>query len=396
MKHFFVLLLLAAFPSLFAQSEAETLKAAKALVETKKYESAFRVLDKFDRDNKNPEIVLMKQDILLNYFVTSMMHQMFALKDLEKDEEIMDYRGKEGSFSMHTFPANEILDTLIAANPGNCRLYKALGDYYYDCYLRYGGRWLQPDVEVLALAHSNYTKAIEGKCGDYMSHYVLGYLDLMNEKYAECIPHFLESIKMDKNYPSSHYNLAYAFLYTDDRQNAIKYASNARELYKDPGYKGDAARMVAQAYNELKDVPNTIANYELSDSIDPNNYYTLKPLLAAYVSSNNTKAAAMLETFYNLAPENPTIYSDLEAIYIGKGRDGELIAFYNGKLKEVKDNSKISGNLHFFLASLYIHTDKPKAKEHFLKAKEQFSTLFEPDHEVFGIIEEGLNSIDEK
>jgi len=389
-----MLLAMAASLSISAQNQSDVLKQADALIAAKKYETAFKELDNFDPDNKNPETVLKKQDILLNYFVTSMMHQMFALKDLEEHEDIMDYRGEEGQYSMYMFPSNEILEGLISENPENCRLYEALGDYYYDVYLRYGGNWLKSDEEVLSLAKANFTKAIEGRCEDYMSHYVLGYLELINENYTGSIPHFLKSIALDKNYPTSHYNLAYAYLYTDDRQNCIKYATNAMELYKDIGYKADAARMVAQAYHEMEDYKNAMDKYALSDNIEPDNYYTLKPLLLLYVKEKHPKAAATLSRFYNLAPENPTIYDDLEAIYGSNGVENELIDFYKAKLEEPGNTDKISGNLNFFMGSLHMPENKALAKEHLIKAKEIFAKVFDPGHEVFGIIEEGIKQAD--
>lgn len=99
--------------SVFGQTETETIKKAKELIVNKKYESAFKVLNGFDPKNRNPEIVLLKEDIALNYFVSSIMHQMFAFKDLEKNEDIMDYRGKKGSFGMYMFTLDKVLDSLI-------------------------------------------------------------------------------------------------------------------------------------------------------------------------------------------------------------------------------------------------------------------------------------------
>lgn len=389
MKYFALLIFLTASLTLSSQNEKATLKSVTTLVADKKYDSAYRELDKADPDNKDIDIVLMKQDILLNYFVTSMAHQMFALKDLESHEDIMDYRGEEGQFSMYLFPANEILDSLIAAHPDNCRLYKARGDYYYDVYMRYAGRWLKSDEELLASVQEDYTTAIEGKCADYMSHYSLGYLKLINEEYAGSMPHFLKSIELHKEYPSSHYNLAYAYLFTDDHKNALLYARNALERYSDIQYKADAARMIAQIYMELRDTKNAMDSYILADNIEPDNYYTLKPLLLLYIKDSHPKAAATLSRFYNLAPDNPTIYTDLEAMYADSGKETDLISFYKSKLKDFNDD-EILGNLNFFLGSLYISSDKKLARTHFLVAKEHFAKIFRPDHEVFGIIEEGL------
>src|ERR1700759_437737 len=100
--HFFKLLsviLLLAMPWLaYSQSADDAIKTAQKLITEKKYDSAFEVLEKADPNNKNADVVIEKEDIVLRYFVTSIMHKVFALKDLKPDEDIMDYRGKNGSF----------------------------------------------------------------------------------------------------------------------------------------------------------------------------------------------------------------------------------------------------------------------------------------------------------
>lgn len=374
----------------FGQTENETIKKANDLIANKKYESAFNLLDSFDSKNSKPDIVLLKADILLKYFVTSIMHQMFALKDLEKNEDIMDYRGKEGSFGMQMFQVDSILESLIKIYPNNCKLYKGLGEFYYEAHLKYGGKWLKDDSELFPLMQTNFQKAIDGNCADYLSHYVLGYTNLAQEKYEKSIPYFLKSIELNKDYPSSHYNLAYAYLYTDDRQNALKFAKNSLDLYTDQTYKSDAARMLGQIYTELKDDNNALANYELADKIDPGNYYNLKPLLNIYVKTDNKKTNETAKVFFNLAPANSTIYNDLEDIYYGNKKENDLITFYKSQLSASKDNDKIQGNLNFYLGKIYIDTDKKLAKEYFLKAKDIFSKVYDKEHQVFKAIDEGL------
>ena len=154
--------------TVFGQTEIETIKKANDFIAEKKYETAFNLLDKFDPTNDKPNIVLLKEDILLNYFVTSIMHQMFALTDIKKDEDILDYRGKEGSFSMQMFQVDSILTRLIKIYPTNCKLNKGLADYYYEVHLKYGGRWLKDDKELFPLIQTNFQKAIDGNCADYL------------------------------------------------------------------------------------------------------------------------------------------------------------------------------------------------------------------------------------
>lgn len=376
--------------TVFGQTEIETIKKSNDFIADKKYETAFNLLDKFDPTNDNPEIVLLKEEILLNYFVTSIMHQMFALKDINKNQDILDYRGKEGIFTMQMFKGDSILTRLIKIYPNNCKLYKGLGDYYYDAHLRYEGNWLINDDELIPLMQKNYQKAVDGNCADYLSYYVLGYLNLIQEKNKESIPYFLKSIELNDKYAISHYNLAYAYLFTDDRENALKYAKNSFDLYNEKEYKSDAARMVGQIYTELNDDKNALMYFEMADKIDPENYYNIKPILYLYIKTNYKKSDEMTKAFFNLAPENPTIYSDLEDIYLSNNKEDELIEFYKSQFSTFKDNKKVQGNLNFYLGRIYLDKDKKLAKEYLIKAKEFFEKVFEKDHDVFNAIDDGL------
>ncbi|HPB57468.1 MAG TPA: hypothetical protein PLL49_03060, partial [Bacteroidales bacterium] len=356
MKRIIILFLTLCSFTVFGQTESETIKKANEFIADKKYETAFKLLDEFDPQNDKPDIVLLKEEILLNYFVTSIMHRLFALKDIDKEEDILDYRGKEGSYGMQMFEVDSILTRLITIYPDNCKLHKGLADYYYDVHLRYSGRWLLDDDELFPLIETNFQKAVDGNCADYLSYYVLGYLNLAQEKTKESIPYFLKSIELNEDYASAHYNLAYAYLFTDDMENALKYAKTSLDLYNDNEYKSDAARMVGVIYTELNDDKNALKYYEMADKIDPENYYNIKPMLNLYLKSNNKKAGETTKAFFDLAPANPTIYNDLEEIYFSYQKEKDLIAFYKTQFSEFKDDNKIQGNLNFYMARIYLYT----------------------------------------
>jgi len=374
----------------FGQTETETIKQANDLIANKKYESAFKLLDDFDHNNNKPDVVLLKEDIVLNYFVSSVMHQIFALKDLENNENIIDYRGKTGSYNMYSFAVDSILNDLIKIYPTNCNLYKGLGEFYYEAYSKYGRKWLKSDSELFQLIQSNLQKAIEGNCSDYKSNYALGYINLIQKKYKECIPYFLQSIEIKKDNADAHYNLAYAYLFTDDRENALKYAKNSFDLYTDQEYKSEAARMIGQIYTELNDDKSALTYYELADNTAPGNYDNIKALLRLYIKLGDDKAQETTKSFFKLAPDNPTIYNDLREIYFRNNKVNELIDFYKSQFSEFKNDEIIQGNLNFYLGQIYIETDKKTAKEYLLKAQNIFSKIFEKNHQVFEVISEGL------
>jgi len=373
-----------------AIGQDKVVNRANNFIATKKYESGFKLLDSIDPKNSIPAIVLLKEKIALNYFVSSIMHQMFAFKDISEDENIIDYRGKEGSFGMFQFPINNIIDSLIKVYPDNYELYKGLGDFYYEVQQKYGKEWLIEDSILSVLIEKNYQIAIEHNLGDDHIYYVIGFQLLSQKKNKEAIPYLLKSVELKSNFADANYNLAYAYLFTDDRGNALKYAKKSFELYNDSSYKGDAARMIGEIYEELKDDKNAIANYEVANKFDMNNYHNMKPLLYLYVKTDNTRRKDLLNSFYNLAPDKSIIYNDLEDIYFENKKKTELIEFYKMELLKYEGDKKISGNLNFYLGRAYLDSDKQTAKKYFSRAKDIFATIYEKDDQVFKTIEELL------
>jgi tetratricopeptide (TPR) repeat protein len=388
MKRALLLLLLPILATIcYAQTEPETIAKANKLIDNKKYESAYALLDKFDPDNGRPDVVLLKEDIVLQYFVTSINHQMFGLKDLEKNEDIEDYRGKDGTSSIKVFEVDKALDSLIKAYPNNCKLYKGLGNFYYEASAKYNGQWLKGDEELNPLIVENNKKAIAGGCDDYYTNYLTGEVLISEKKYKEGIPYFVHSIELNKDYADAYYNLAYAYMYTEDLKNALKNAKLSLDKYEDPANRSDAARMMGEICYEMKDYNKAIANYEQADKIKPNDYYNLKPLLGLYVKTGNKKADETQRAFFSLAPEIPQLYNDLEDIYFDNKKEEDLAAFYKAQLPMYVNEPKVAGGINFYLGKIYIDTDKPLAKKYLLSAKEQLSKVYKEDEEVFGVID---------
>ncbi len=374
----------------FAQTNDSIIRKAKTLIAQKKYESAYNLLEKADPSNEKPDVVLLKEDILIKYYVTSIMHQMFALKDLNKDEDISDYRGTNGAYNIHVFPADSILLNLLKKYPDNCKLNKGLGDYYFEVLLRYGGNWLKDKETLMQLTQTYFQRAVEGKCADYFAYYALGYIRLIQQKLKESIPYFLQSIKLNDQYPSARYNLAYAYMFSGDLKNALKHAKKSLELYDAPEYKSDAARMTGQIYWEMNDNAHAIKYFETANQIDPGNYYNLRPLLALYLETENPKTMETTKRFFDLDPENPTIYNDLEELFMNNNKLDTLIDFYKSQFQAYHNNMKVQGNLNFYLGRIFLNKDKKKAKIYFSKARQIFEKVFSKKHPVFNVIDKAI------
>jgi hypothetical protein len=392
MKQILTFILIFSFSILYGQNK--TIDKANKLIEGKKYESGIKILNDADPDNDNPEIVIAKTNLYLNYFVTSIMHQMFALKDLEKDEEIMEIRGSEGSFSMFTFAPDSILLRLIDKYPEKYELNKTLGYFYHEVHLKYPQNWLQPDSAVVKHFFDNYRIAYDNGIYDYWSSYGIGYAYLMKSDYKNAIPYLKKSTELKNDYPSSHYNLAYAYLYTDQREKGIESAKIAMDLYDYPQYKADAIRLIAVTYSELNKLEKSWDYYVQADIIYPNDYYTLKPLLDLEITLNKKTYKDKTKQFFLLAPGNPTIYQDLTTMYWNNNKQEELIEFLKGQHENYLNDNKVNGNLYFYIATIqYDNEDLKNAKINFEKSREIFKKVYEPNHRVFEVIDSYLKEI---
>ena len=387
MKKIILLTLVANF--LVSYSQNNVIEEVNGLIKNRKYESALKVLNDADPDNQDPELVIAKTDLLLNYYTKSNRHRMFAIKDLEPGEELVELRSNlMVNFPMFTFNPDSLINRLIAEYPDNFSLRKTLGNYYYEVHIRYNGKWFEPDSIIINSLLENYKIAYEHGIYDYWSVYCIGYGYLVKGDYKESVFYFEESIKLRNDLPLSYYNLALAFLYDNQREKSIENGIKAFELYDYPPYKADAARMIAVTYQELAQNDSALVYYLKADSIQPNNQYTLKSLLDLEMLMGKENYKKRTKEFFNLAPGNPRIYQDLMQIYWSNNKEDELIAFFESLKSYYQADKEVLGNLFFYIATIqYDKRDYQNSKINFEKSREIFKEVYKPNHKVFGVID---------
>lgn len=375
----------------FSQDKKASIEKAKSLIAEHKYNSAFNELAKSDPENQDVETVLLKEEIVLEYFVMSISHQMFSLMDIGKDENIMDFRGQESTSDMIMFSPEEALMNLEKSGVKDCRIYKGLAYLYFEVHLKYGE--YPGEQDIFSLMAQNAQSAIDGKCADFLTHYIRGYDYVIHEDYENAKKHFISSIEMNNMYPSAQYNLAYIFMIQGDNDNTIKYGKEAYEKYDDNTYKSDAARMVAGVYLDTKNTKLAIEYLEKADMIDPGNVYNLGMLVEAYLDASNTLYKAKTQELFFVEPDDTEMYFQLNDLYSLHNKQKELISFYEDRLKEYKEDHGVAGLLHYFMASLQKETDKKAAKKNLIASKEHFTIILEPGSEVFQAIDEALEEV---
>ena len=369
-------------------SQNSPLEKANKLIEDRKYASAMKVLNEADPQNQDPGLVIAKSDLVLNYFTKSIMHKIFGLKDLEKNEDLMQLRGGEGNFDMQAFDPDSILNNLIQKQPDNYKLRIALGNYYLEVHDKYPEGWFEPDSIVVQKFKDNYIEAYKNGISDYWSLYGIGNAYLIEKDYKNSIPYFEKSIELKNDYATCHYNLAYAYMYTDQQEKGISSAKKSMDLYVDPDYKSDAAKMMGVMYRELKQNEKSLEYYYQANTIKPNDYNTLKPMLELETALNKETYKGTTKEFFLLAPGNPTIYQNLIQIYGSINKQDELIDFLEKEKPDFKSDNKVNGNIFFYIAAIQYNKDDFKnSKANFETAKEIFKMVYPSDHGVFSVID---------
>ena len=359
-----------------------------ALVEQRKYSDAFSFLNELDPNNENPDALRRKIDICVDNYIMSIGHQLFALKNLEEGEYVKELRGKEGNYNMYSLDVSTIAPPLMEKYPDNYKLKFAIGRYYHSMHLNCGNCSMSA-ADCIAEFERLFEECYKNGVFDYFSSYGIAYAKINKQQFKESIPYFLKSIELNDEYPSSHYNLSYAYLYVDERENCIKYAKNAFDRYDYQAYKADAAKIVATAYNELKDFENAYKYYSIANDVNAGDYYTLAPLLNLSLYLKKEGTTKLRDQLFLIDSDNPTIYNDLIQAYYEFGDINELLSYFESLKSKYKKDFATLGSLHFYTGKINLEEgNQEKGKELLASAKTELLKVYPKDHQVFPVIDQ--------
>ncbi len=360
------------------------IKQADVLLKLRKYESAFLLLGGYEGENQF--IIAKRIDIVVNFFADSMMHKMFALKDLEEGEDLMELRQSENSYVMYKFDPEQYA-CLVDNNPRYTVLAKSLGDYYYDAFYRYGDDWVYDSHTSLEKAYIYYSIARKGGVFDYMTLANEAHYLLTIKNTEEAIALLDQSIEMNPDYPTNHYNLAFAYNETNQKDLAIEEAVKAYKLYKVAAKRYDAIIMAVKLSMETGNLKlaeellleTVVAFPKASDPV----YY----LIYLYLKQKNfNKAEEIAMATFSGYPTYPSVSGMILNAYDKAGQVDKYIALVSTMIHAYTDD-EILGNLYYHRALGYIKLDnKDKALFDIKEAEQHFNYVLNSDHQVFGEI----------
>lgn len=381
-KQIITILLFTGYYLVQAQSVTEIIKNASDLMDKHKYESAFVYLERGDTSNANPDIFLMKLQLALNNSSSNSGLLLFSFTD-DTSSAVNESPVITGQ---HIFYVLEIADNLLTQNPDNCNLYKGLSAYYNEAYQRYGNSWRMPPADILKMTDSLTDKVINLGCSDFSTYYIKGFTKLAQANTNEALTYLRKSNLIQPDVAEVNYYLAVAHLYLNDLDSSLLLANLAYKQYSDAVGKANASRLAAEDYYQMKKDSDAVFFYERSNVLQPNNYYTLQPLLELYVKRDNPAEGKLLDKFYHLNPSAIDIYRDLNSIYLNNQKETKLIKYYEKQLTQYADSTVISGNILFFSGELLMKSNPKAAQDYLKRAATKFHEIYADDNPVFEAI----------
>ncbi|UOG74928.1 tetratricopeptide repeat protein [Hymenobacter tibetensis] len=236
-----------------ASTETQTLEKASQLILDRKYESAFKLLNRFDPKHRRPAIVLKQTELALNYNLRSREYEGFGFRDLEPLERLDSLRARYPRAAIpYPFPVERILLSLKKQYPTNYKISRALGDYYYQVLQCECAEAEKSPNTLMSLIVRNYSLAHAHGYGDVSSYYALGYVRMSQGRFAESVPHFKRAVQLRPSYALAYFNLAYSYNELKQLENAKEAALTAATLFTDdPQMKGDATYLAEDIERRL-------------------------------------------------------------------------------------------------------------------------------------------------
>ena len=352
--------------SLFAQRNAYSgadnktqiaLANADMLIEQRQYATAFGSLSM-----DNEFFIAKKIEIATNFFVQSLMHQMFVIVNLTEDQSLRELRTNlSGSFNMTYFDPAKIIQEYVEKNGPKPILDYALGLYYSDVLRRYQGQWLISDQELVNNTITYLLKAYENDCWDSWSMSELAYAYMKNGEYETAIKYY--SIKLDQKEEFSiddDYNFGLCNFFCNNYAAAQKYMEKSIKNYEDnPDYLYDTYWVLSAIYINTKQYDEAQKALDNCRSLDCGDYRLDQRYISFYaILKNKEKVLLASADFFQVGPENPSVPQFIIQEYFDRSIESWLPDFFEQELNRPDLSIGTLQNLYFHYAASLSYLDK--------------------------------------
>ena len=345
-----------------------------ALIEQKQYQSAFGAAS---GEGCQEEYLIAKRiEIATNYFAQSIMHQMFAFKNLEEGQTLYDVRTGTGDYSLMMFDPVAAVESFMEQNGEKPVLYYALGAYYTDVRSRYGDQWLITVDELYEKTAENFRKAYNAGVYDAFSLSELATCYFFMDDFRSAGEIYEKKASEYELNPNDNYHYAIIFWFSGRAAEGLPYMEKAIEGYADiPEYQCDAYVVAARMCFATQDYERAEQFLIECKNKYPQDYRITQYSITLYALQHlNDKAVQSSFELFWLAPTNPTVCQLMMQEAQSAGNMEFLPGFFDQALVLYAENSGALENLYFHYAyTLCLMQRNEEAWNMVLKAREAFT-----------------------
>ena len=378
-----IMLVLAAAGALFAQktpydtADAATRKLIAeidSLIEAQQYQSAFTKTGEIE----NEYTLTKKVEIATSYFAQSIMHRMFAFKNLQAGETLSSVRQGTGSYSSTLFDPVEVIEDYTSKNGHKPILDYALAMYYDSVYYCYGDSWLiSQDEQVDKIIQY----AQSGLDSGYYDAYLLSDLAYfyrtkrLEDKASETYLKMEElGFELDAN---DCFNLG-SSLYSQGKVDAgIPYAVKSIAGYEgNLSYQVDACYLCAQMYTALGNFAQADQYYSMWEAKSPQDYRICLNRIYLYAIQNNqNKSIENAKKLFTYGTTNPSAIQMAMQMYYNAYQGAMIEPYLKALEADYAGDVHALQNIYFHFAYYYyLEGNKTLAAQYVSKAREYFAT----------------------
>lgn len=387
-KHLFIFAFICISQIIYAVDLSNSYIAeSEELIKQQKYETAFKYLTENESQISHSDVVVQKVKILLNYYVLSTMHQMFALKDIPEGESVYDYRGKEGRYEYVLYKPDEAIEKALETDNSNGELYFWLGQFYFEVLEKYNGQWLLDNEELQSRIMQNFELALSHNYSNKVLFSNLGQIQLQVKSYEKARDNLIQALKFENENPGYNHNLAVAYLNLGEIEKALPFANNAVNNYSDKFYKADSCYLAGIISINLKDFDKSIDFMEMGKKLEPSQYRFYDKLIDLYLYKKNfNEAGKNSKMFFNFYPTNPSVMGSIVNYYNSYKALNEAKTLIDELLIDTQE-SEARGNLLYHKALVVdALEDHAQAIVLLKQAEEKFHEVYDDENQVFKAI----------
>ena len=376
--------------SVYDGADPETKKLiaeVDACIYQKQYATAFGKLSA-----QNNEYVIAKRvEVAINYFVQSMMHQMFAFKNLDEDEDIYEVRRQDGTYSLILYNPEDVIKKYVEENGEKPILDYALGLFYDDVRNRYGDKWLITEDELNANASKYLLKAFEQGCYDAWSLSVLGTSLYRQEDYEQAIKIYETKEKEYNMSGTDNYHLGIIYWIVDQNEKGLEHILLSVDHYEDnPEYQADSYIVAARIGLTMKDYEIAQKYLDICYSKYPDDYRIYQYRVRLYAAQKmNKKAVEAGLVLFTYGVDNPKTCQLVMEGCNDYDNTNAALDFFKTAIKQYKKNDAALGNLYFHYAyEYYLLENNSNAAKYAKEARKYFEKSGNMTDEIDGLLKQ--------